>query len=374
MNRRVLCVDDEASVLEGFRRLLRKDVELTTAASGPAALEVLRAGAPFAVVVTDMRMPGMDGLQLLAAVQEGWPLTVRMMLTGNNDLQTAMDAVNQGRVFRFMTKPCSIEVMRANLAAGIEQYRLLTAEKDLLDKTVAGSIHLLTELIDLLDPRLFQRSRRIREVMRYLAKQTASPIGWQTDLAVLLGDIGLLTLPEELRRKRGQGAALDATEQALIDGVPATGARLLRHIPRLEAVADLIVSAPDAARGDIQRIRACAAFVELETAGLAPADCVSRLRAGGQHAADLIDHLAAITPRDAPAAAPQGETRSLTVRQLASGMVLLDHLCLTDGRTLVSSGHRLTAAMLERVRNFHSLAGLREPIAVHIPASEGPRP
>ncbi|NIQ03497.1 MAG: response regulator, partial [Nitrospinaceae bacterium] len=94
----------------------------------------------FAVVVSDMRMPDMDGIQFLSRVREHYPQTVRMMLTGYADVKTAMNAVNEGNIFRFMTKPCPPEVFEKVLSAGIEQYRLITAERDLLERTLKGSV------------------------------------------------------------------------------------------------------------------------------------------------------------------------------------------------------------------------------------------
>ena len=132
MNEKILCVDDEPNILEAYRRTLRKRFELDVACGGEEALQAIAQRGPYAVLVADMRMPGMNGVELLAKVRQIAPLTVRMMLTGNTDLQTAIDAVNQGHIFRFLTKPCSPEDFANALEAGLEQHRLLTAERQLL--------------------------------------------------------------------------------------------------------------------------------------------------------------------------------------------------------------------------------------------------
>jgi DNA-binding NtrC family response regulator len=129
----ILLVDDDPSVLEALQRQFRKQFCLHTASGGEEGLTMVRVKGPYAVVVSDCRMPALDGIQLLGLVRKIAPDTVRMMLTGNNDLHTAMEAVNQGEIFRFLTKPCTPEVFRKALEDGIKQY-----QRNLLKKTVGG--------------------------------------------------------------------------------------------------------------------------------------------------------------------------------------------------------------------------------------------
>src|SRR5690349_1193845 len=133
---RVLFVDDEPNVLDGIRRQLRNRVDLETATSAAAGLELIRSRGPFAVVVSDMRMPEMDGARFLARVNEIAPESVRMVLTGQADLDSTIKAVNEGRIFRFLLKPCDPDTLQDVLKSGIEQYRLVNAEKLLLENTL----------------------------------------------------------------------------------------------------------------------------------------------------------------------------------------------------------------------------------------------
>lgn len=128
---RVMLVDDEPDLLESLSDLLRRDVEVTTAVGGAAGLEALPRCQPH-VVVSDMRMPGMDGATFLSRVRERAPATVRILLTGHADLDAAMRAVNDGGVFRFLTKPCPPPTLRQALRDGIEHHRMLTADRELL--------------------------------------------------------------------------------------------------------------------------------------------------------------------------------------------------------------------------------------------------
>ena len=153
---KILLVDDDPNLLSALQRQLRKRFDLTTAQGGEEALAAVRAAAerrePFAVVLSDMRMPGMDGIEVLKQVKDIAPETVRMMLTGNADQQTAIAAINEGSILRFYTKPCPAEQLVAGLAAGVEQYRLVTAERDLFEKTLAGSIKVLADVVSMNDP------------------------------------------------------------------------------------------------------------------------------------------------------------------------------------------------------------------------------
>src|SRR5262245_27435755 len=102
MNEKILCVDDEPNILEGYQRSLRKDFQIEIATGGTEGLEAMTRNGPYAVIVSDMRMPGMDGVQFLSRVKDISPDTVRVMLTGNADQQTAIEAVNEGSIFRFL--------------------------------------------------------------------------------------------------------------------------------------------------------------------------------------------------------------------------------------------------------------------------------
>jgi len=131
---KILFVDDEPAALDGYRRVLYHDFALTMAPGGEQGLAEIRVNGPFAVVISDMRMPGMNGAEFLAAVREAAPETVRMLLTGHADLDAAVEAVNKGRIFRFLSKPCKKEVLIQAINEGIAQYRATEAEKQLVKK------------------------------------------------------------------------------------------------------------------------------------------------------------------------------------------------------------------------------------------------
>lgn len=119
---RVLCVDDEPFVLEGLQRTLRRSFNVTTAVGPEAAIRVLTREGPFGAIVSDLNMPGMDGVEFLEASRQLTPHSARILLTGKGDLTTAISAINRGEIFRFLLKPCAPDVLINALSEGLQQY------------------------------------------------------------------------------------------------------------------------------------------------------------------------------------------------------------------------------------------------------------
>jgi len=123
---RVLCVDDEPMLLAALKTSLHRRYDVTTAEGGLEALHLLRERGPFTVVISDFRMPGMDGARFLARARDVAPDTVRILLTGQAGLEDAIEVVNQGYIFRFLTKPCPPQVLLAAIENAVDQARLAT--------------------------------------------------------------------------------------------------------------------------------------------------------------------------------------------------------------------------------------------------------
>jgi DNA-binding NtrC family response regulator len=132
---RILLVDDDVEVLDALQRQLRHHFDVTATCDAKEAIRLVVSGGPFAVVVSDLRMPGMDGVSLLYLIRQIAPETVRVMLTGNADMEAAISAVNQGNIFRFLTKPCLPAALIRALDASVERYRLSTTGRELREQT-----------------------------------------------------------------------------------------------------------------------------------------------------------------------------------------------------------------------------------------------
>ena len=168
MTPKILCVDDEPNVLRALVRTLSEEFEVDTAEGGEAALAKI-ASTSYAVIVSDMRMPNMSGATLLSTVRESNPLTVRVLLTGQTDMDSAIAAVNDGAIFRFLAKPCPPATLVKTIHAAAEQHRLLTAERELLDGTVQGIVRLLTDVLAAASPPVSARAGRLRGMVGHVA-------------------------------------------------------------------------------------------------------------------------------------------------------------------------------------------------------------
>jgi DNA-binding NtrC family response regulator len=172
IDNKVLFVDDEPNILDAYKRQLRKKYQIETALGGEKGLELIKNNGPYAVVVSDLRMPEMDGNVFLSRVKEMVPECVRIMLTGHADLKTALHAINESNIFRLLTKPCTPQVLGETLEAGIEQYgiNLKTSENDDPDRLVVMSKKIL--IVDD-DPVILRMLTACLRVFKDLAIMTA---------------------------------------------------------------------------------------------------------------------------------------------------------------------------------------------------------
>jgi CheY-like chemotaxis protein len=389
MAEKVLCVDDDSNILASFRRLLRGQFALETAQSGEEALSLIEATGPFAVIVSDLRMPAMDGIQLLTAVKALAPQTVRIMLTGHADLRTAIDAVNEGSIFRFLVKPCAPDVLGRSLAAGIDQYRLVIAERQLLQETLTGSVRVLTEILSMTSPEGYSRAYRIRRYVSLMGKELDVPDLWQFELAAMLSQIGCVGLPNVILEKVSAHQPLTEGEQRLYATYPSTGAKLVANIPRLDLISRMIAgqlkpyepppSASDAGHGvaalGAHMLKAALDVDQMVTNGLSPTSVLSALvRREREYNPHVLAALDSILTAEARAAAtglgPGGEIREVAVRDVVVGMIAHADIIAENGQLLVSKGQEVTYPILARLRNYARVVGVVEPIRVRL-ASEG---
>jgi CheY-like chemotaxis protein len=137
-NDRVLCVDDEPNVLEGLKRTLRRSFHVVTAVGPEAGLQTLEREGPFAVIVSDLSMPGMDGVAFFEESRKICPDSMRILLTGDADLNSAMSAINRGAIFRFLLKPCDPDVLQEALAEAVKQFNLVAQERAPVTHSLPG--------------------------------------------------------------------------------------------------------------------------------------------------------------------------------------------------------------------------------------------
>jgi response regulator RpfG family c-di-GMP phosphodiesterase len=239
---KILFVDDEPRVLESLTVLLRKTYEIHIASSGEQALQKMRELPRLAVVVSDMRMPGMDGATFLHAAMQSCPHATRVLLTGEAGRDAAIQAINKGQIFRFLAKPCPVDELKAALEEAVAHNRLLHAERAVLQETLIGCIGALMEVLALANPIAFGRANHIKRLSGELAARLGCTDFWQLEASALLSQIGYLSLPPDIVEKVYSGSSLTPEQQTLANGVPGVAIKLLDHIPRLEPVLQILTA------------------------------------------------------------------------------------------------------------------------------------
>lgn len=376
IRRKILCVDDEQPVLDGLRRNLRNvEFDLLFANSGEQALEVLAAESGIAVLLSDLRMPGMGGIALMEKVAERWPDTTRVMLTGNADQQSAVDAVNRGHVFSFQNKPCPPEVLLATLRAALAHHELRLAERELIEQTLTGAIRMLIEIMSSGQPGLYGRAMKVRGVALELMSLAGRQVNaWQLGMAALLQPIGWAALPAGVVEQHLAGSVLDEAHQAAVEGVGAASARLLHFIPRLNVVADIIAQATDHADASVRSAEAGLLWLANQ---LVDEDAENHVddRVVSAHSAAGIDLGAVVrgwrlrhAGEQKPRAADEFEL--LTIHrpaQLKPGDMVQRDVRFTDGTLALAAGGTLSAFQIERLEMHHLLNRIKAAIEVKRP-------
>jgi putative two-component system response regulator len=270
----LLAVDDEASVLGLLAAQLEDEFEVTTAIGPEEGIRTFRTEGPFPIVLSDYDMPAMTGVDMLRAIEELDADSIRMMVTGHLDLQVAVDAVNQGHVFRFLTKPWELTELRSCVRAGLEQYYLVQSERDLranlarrVDEQVReiasahmGMIFALSRLAESRDPETGEHLLRIREYCRILADEM---VRGHPDLvpdpsrfvelvfsASPLHDIGKVGVPDSILLKPGR---LEDVEMETMRTHAAIGAETLAEVDREHPGNDLVTMGREIALGHHER-------------------------------------------------------------------------------------------------------------------------
>lgn len=364
MAAKILLVDDEPLVLGGYERTLHRDFQVDTAVGGELGMQAIHERGPYAVVISDMRMPGMSGAQFLAKARKASPDTVRMLLTGYTDLGAAMEAVNEGNIFRFLTKPCAKEVLVAAINAGVEQYQLIRSEKELLEKTLLGSIKVLADILNVSSPEAHGRSMRIAHFVRHIANKFSFESRWRLEAAATLSQLGCVTLEADLIQRAFAGVKLSQEDQARFDTHPGAAMRLLAGIPRLEPIAWIIgqqlvkeipAQVPELPPDSMQEtvlsatiLKLAVAFDDLRMNPFSDEEAIARLRGRSKEfSRELIDSLTGIKLE-----AGRMQARRVPTLKLTTGMILDQEIRNKQGMLLFAKGQEITGAVLIKIENF----------------------
>jgi len=407
----ILCVDDEPNILSSLRRALRNPhYRVVTAPGGHEALALME-GTPVDLVISDMRMPGMDGAQLLGQIRRRWPRTMRILLTGYADVNSTIAAINEGQIYRYVNKPWDDGELQVTVAQALERLSLerekarlealtqsqneelrgfnarlerrveertaeVTQAHEKLKRNYMTSIKVFANLIELRGSQLVGHGRRMADLSRGLAKAMGCN-GEDTQavfVAALLHDIGLLGLSDEILAK--PVPKLTAEELALYRKHPILGEQSLMALDDMQPVAALIRAHherfdgqgfPDGRAGtDIPLGARILAVVDawddlqnghLAAGGLKPAQVRTLMMhgRGSQFDPEVLDVFLHINQPSAPQ--PPAPI-VVTTAGLQPGMVLAADLISREGAVLLATDHVLTADTIRRIRLYEEREGL----------------
>lgn len=375
MKNRLLLVDDEPKVLSGLALHLSEEYEIDTAESGAVGLDFVRENSDYAVVVSDMRMPRMNGIEFLKQVALLRPTTSRILLTGFAELNVTIDAINEGHVFRFLTKPCPRQQLLAAVQSGMRQYQLVKAEKELVEGTLHGSIQVLSEVISLSNPLAFGRNDRVRRLTLSVARSLGIESDWELDVAAMLNQLGCVAVPAYVIEKIFRNVPLTQDEQAAFNRHPETAQRLLNGIPRMEGVARILAYQTKQFNGEgIPRDRVAGTQIPIASRILKAVTDYDLFDCHGQPTAEILHRMKQRTDIYDPSVIQalcqateqelQGTTHELMLNQVREGMIFDVDVIDKENRVIVAKGQKATKSLLSRLSVFARNAGIREPLLV----------
>lgn len=426
----VLFVDDEPGILSSLKRLFRPyGYRIFTAEGGAQGLEVL-ARESIDLVISDMRMPEMNGAQFLEKVREGWPETVRILLTGYAEISATIDAINKGQIYRYVSKPWEDIDITLVVKHALQQKRLerekqrleeLTHKqneelKDLnahleekvlartnalqetmqsldvahekLKKSFITSVRVFSNLIEMRNPRKSGHSRRVADLARTLAQNMGmSAVEVQdTFIAGLLLDIGKIGLPDRLQDKPFANLSFD--ERAEVVKYPVKGEMALMALEQLQGAAKLIRCHRERFDGTGYPEHLSGLSIPLGARILALAEDYDTALMGTEFVRPVKPAQAQLMIQDGKAkhydpavldaflnglhkvSAAAENSSELTLRfgQVKPGMVLSRDLITHSGEMLLSKGHVLNEQILVQIRGFERIDG--HPLTLFVQAPQ----
>lgn len=370
---KILFVDDDEDILNSFKRQFRKKADIKTATGGQEALDLMSESDEFAIIISDMRMPNMDGAEFLEKAKLVSPNSIRILLTGQTDINSAIAAVNKGEIFRFLSKPCPPEMLQDTLKSAIRQYRLINTERDLLQNTVKGSIELLSELLAMVKPSVFSNFNRIKKYIAHMAIGLGETDTWDFEVAGMLYSLGYLTLPPDLLDKAlTPNCDLTPNEKMALQDIPLISSKLINHIPRLENIAEmvrlsnkvnhLIHKDAGANQGRIllgaDMLKIAIQFDGLLELGHSIKSAIDLLRKDESVNQEVIESLVSID------LGQEEDYTTVAVDKLLPGMVLLENLITDSQATLLAKGTELDEELLVRIKLYTQNQKISKPVKI----------
>jgi len=366
---KILFVDDDEDLLIALKRQLDEFFIVDTATSGHKALMMIKESKqPYSVVISDMSMPEMNGIEFLKKARKLSPDSIRIMLTGNTDLETAIESVNKGSIFRFFIKPIELNNLKMTIIAAIRQYRLVTAEKDILEKTLNESIRFMTEVLSLVNSFAFYNSSRIKNYTKFIVSKIHTANPWQFEAAAMLSQIGYITIPQEILLKVCNNIELTLDELEIYNNYPEAGAKIIGNIPRLDGVVYMVrnqrktfsefMDSNELTFG-AQILKAVSDFDHMIIFGDNVKHALYKLKMNKIYNQEIVEIMAEID-----SVKMKTISKSVKTDQLTVSMILDQNIVTGNGTLLARKNLQVSSALVELLSAYSKKIGIPERILV----------
>jgi response regulator RpfG family c-di-GMP phosphodiesterase len=380
MKPRVLIAAADRATWRTHLAALAGDIEAVFAATARETMEKLAKHGPFGVLVAELRVPGMSGVDLLNAVRQNFPDTGRLLVVNADDRESAIEAINRAHVHAFFVEPFSSVVFADAVWAGVTEHQRTLHERAVMLQTAEGIVQLLSGLVHPLIPipPLSEAAQRMRDRVRFVAQAMKLPTVADLEAAALLSRVGLAAVPRHILEKILTHEKLSVADHEFLARLPDVGLRLVEHQPRFAGVAEIFRHqgadpGPMIVRDDGLRehrvplaARILRAVVDLqlhENAGLTAAGALAEMRKQSVHYdTTVLKAFELLFAGQFPNA--NGTFEECMVADLIVGSVLATEAVSDEGVPLVSAGTTITSQVLERLRNFADLGEIVEPLYV----------
>ena len=361
---KVLFVDDEEAILKGFKLNLGRKYDVFVADSGSEGLRILEEEGPIQVIVSDFAMPRMNGADFLEKVREQDKEVVTLLLTGQANFDDLCEVVRRGEIFRLLGKPCPPEVLDKNLQQALRQYQLISAEKELLEKTLNGAIAAMTSLLSAANPMFFGRAQRVKSLAKDIAKEIGVAHEWCLEVASDFCYLGYLTLPEDAQKKVYEGESLNPETEQVVSEFPVFVSNLLKDIPRLHKIRKIIEfigAGYEQLEDDFSEERKIASIIHLaqvydqwDSKGCTKGEIFEKIRAQeSSFVSGSIDALANTRELGGKFLEP----RQVSPQELKPGMRLMEELVLSDGKMLAPLGAIVNLSFVQSIQSHWAALG-----------------
>lgn len=380
----VLIVDDNRDFVDSLARLLRHDerfgdVEISRAYSAEDALDAFREENKVAVLLSDIDMPGMSGIELIETVRKVSPLTVRILISGTGGYDEVVRAVNNGGIFHYLRKPCELDGICEVLRQGLTQYKVTSTEQELLDTTLKNVVRLLIDMLTFIAPEAHQRAMRVREIVARLCRRLKVKPNWNYDVAALLAQFSTVNVPEGLMERFLAEEHFSVKEREAIMRNARTVYDMLRRIPRLEYVAASVlyqhkhydgkgyphdeVSGKKIVFGG----RLLKVAYDFDLSRQADRDDKQSFQLMFSRSGVYDPEILAALEAEVLGLPPGMSIRRLAITQLQEGMVTVFDILNTNGVRLLPAHTRLNAEVLQRLVTISENHSIVEPVIVYSP-------